>query len=117
MTTPNHKLDGKHHKRPASDVKARWREIVEEVNAHGEVIVTNHDRPVVVVVSVDRYAKLRTEAIDNDPLTALRAEFDRELSILRDASSSRKLRVAFAASPRKLAKAANAATARRRTRR
>jgi prevent-host-death family protein len=108
------KLAGKHSKRPVSDVKARWREIVEEANAYGEVIVTNYNRPEVVVVSIDHYSKLKTNAVAHDPLTTLRAEFDRELAVLRDAKTPRKLREVFASSPRQLANAANAAAARRR---
>jgi prevent-host-death family protein len=102
--------------RPASDVKTSWREIVNEVNAVGEVVVTNHSRPEVVVVSIERYAKLKSEAAANDPLEALRATFDRELAVLQDPKAANKLRKAFAASPREMAAAANAASRRRRKR-
>ncbi len=101
-------------KRAASDVKARWRDIVADAKAHGEVLVTNHERPEVVVVSLDRYAKLKKDAAINDPLATLRSEFDRELAVLRDRDASSRLRKAFASKPAKLAKAANAAAFRRR---
>jgi prevent-host-death family protein len=107
------KLAGKHSKRTASDVKVRWRDIVEEANAYGEVIVTNHNRPEVVVVSIDQYAKLRAEASANDPLTKLRAEFDRELAVLRTADSSRKLRQVFASTPESIATAASSSRRKR----
>ncbi len=100
-------------RRPASDVKAHWRDIVEEANAHGEVVVTNYNRPEVVVVSIDRYAKLKDDAVANDPLTTLRAEFDQELAVLRDGRKRSKLHKAFASTPAELAKAANAAASRR----
>jgi len=100
--------------RPASDVKSHWRDIVDEANANGEVIVTNYNRPEVVVVSIELYAKLRKEAAAQDPLTALRAEFDRELAVLRQPNAGRKLRKAFAATPAEIAKAANAAGRRKR---
>jgi prevent-host-death family protein len=113
ITRQIQKLAGKHRTRPASDVKARWRDIVDEVNAHGEVVVMNHNRPEVVVVSIDQYAKLKSEAAANDPLTTLRQEFDRELAILREPGTAGKLRKVFASSPARLAKAANDASRRR----
>ena len=94
-------------KRTASDVKAHWRDIVAEAKQHGEVVVTNFDRPEVVVLSMDRYADLKRHAESNDPLTTLRQEFDRQLAPHRDAGASAKLRRAFGATPRRLAKAAN----------
>lgn len=102
------KLVGVHATHRASDVKSSWREIVEDARSLGEVIVTNHNRPEVVVVSVERYAKLRKEAIANDPLRTLRAEFDRELAVLGEADAPERLRDAFRASPADLAVAANA---------
>lgn len=111
------KLAGKQsRRRPASDVKSSWREIVSEVNAVGEVVVTNHNRPEVVVVSVERYAKLKSDAAANDPLETLRAAFDRELAVLEDSKAAGKLRRAFASTPRAMAAAANAAATRRRKR-
>jgi len=100
--------------RPASEVKGHWRDIVDEVNAKGEVVVTNYNRPEVVVVSMERYAKLKKDAATRDPLIALRAEFDRELAVLRDAQAAKKLKKVFASSPADIAKAANAGTHRKR---
>jgi prevent-host-death family protein len=110
------KIAGKQMRCPASDVKARWRDIVEEANRHGEVIVTNYNRPEVVVVSIERYAKLKNDSVANDPLKSLRAEFDRELAVLREPNAPVRLRGAFASTPRRLAGAANAAAVRRRKR-
>ena len=103
-------------KRAASEVKSHWREIVAEAIAHGEVLVTNHQRPEVVVLSVDRHAKLQKDAAGNDPLATLRAEFDKELAVLRDSRASSRLRKVFASTPAQLANAANAAASRRRRR-
>ena len=100
-------------KRAASEVKARWRDIVAEAKAHGEVLVTNHERPEVVVLSLDRYTKLKNDAAANDPLATLRTEFDRELAILRDAGASSRLRQVFASTPAQLGRAANRAAPRR----
>jgi prevent-host-death family protein len=101
-------------RRPASDVKKSWREIVNEVNTVGDVLVTNHNRPEVVVVSVERYAKLKRDAAANDPLETLRSTFDRELAVLQSGKAAGTLRRAFASTPRELADAANAAARRKR---
>lgn len=101
-------------RRPASDVKGRWRDIVDEVNANGEVVVTNYNRPAVVVVSMERYAKLNQDAAARDPLAALRAEFDREMVILRQKKTPGKLRKAFASTPAGIARAANGPNRRKR---
>jgi prevent-host-death family protein len=100
-------LTGRHSIRPASDVKSQWRTIVQEANELGEVIVTNHNRPEVVVVSVEHYAHLKAQALANDPLTRLRNEFDAELAILRTADAGSRLREIFASSPEDVANAAN----------
>jgi prevent-host-death family protein len=106
-------LAGRHSIHPASDVKARWRSIVKEANDFGEVIVTNYDRPEVVVISLEQYAKLKTQAAANDPLKRLRAEWDRQLAWLRAPDAGQKLREIFASTPEQIADAANAAAGRR----
>jgi prevent-host-death family protein len=99
--------------RPASDVKDHWRDIVADANSRGEIFVTHYNRPEVVVVSLDRYTKLRAEAAANDPLTTLRAELDQELAFLREPQTAGKLRHAFGAGTDELARAANAAASRK----
>jgi prevent-host-death family protein len=105
-------LTGKQVRRPASDMKSHWRAIVEQANDEGQVIVTNYNRPEAVVLSVEHYAKLKEQALANDPLARLRAQFDRELAPLREPGAGDKLRAIFAMSPEEMAKAANAAEAR-----
>ena len=102
--------------RPASDVKAHWRDIVEEANAYGEVRITNYNRPEAVIMSVARYSKLTRDAAAHDPRATLRAEFDGELAALRAPGARSKLRKAFASRPAELARAANAPAAHRRKR-
>jgi prevent-host-death family protein len=96
-------------KRSASEVKSHWRAIVAEAEARGEVLVTSHDRPVAVVLSVERYAQLKGTALTADPLEKLRVEFDGELARLRQPEAADKLRAIFASSPEEMARAANAA--------
>ena len=104
--------------RTASEAQDRWRDVVADAKKHGEVTVTNHDRPEVVVMSLDRYTELKRGAEENDPLKALRAEFDREMAVLAQPGSSARLRKALrAATPAQLARAANASARRRPKRR
>src|SRR4051794_40366043 len=100
---------GEHTTRQASEVKSNWRAIVEEAREK-EVIVTNYNRPEAVVMSAARYAELQEAARANDPLQRLRDDFDREIASLRAPGAADKLREIFAANPRDIADAANAAS-------
>jgi len=82
--------------RSASEVKSGWSGIVREVVRHGEVIVTHHGRPQVVVVDVEAYADLMRRAQANDPLAQLAAAFDRRLATLDTPAGASRLRRAAA---------------------
>ena len=71
--------------------------------------MTNYNRPEAVVISVERYAKLKRAARGKDPLQRLREDFARELAILRTPGAVGKLREIFDAAPEAIADAANAA--------
>jgi len=101
-------------RRPASEVKSRWRDIVADANRDGKVLVMNHKRPEVMVVSVEHYQALQQEAAAADPLARLRDEFDREMAFLRRPGAGAHLRDIFDATPRELAAAANRARRKRR---
>ena len=105
-------LTGSQARRPASDVKSQWRSIVDQANDVGEVIVTNYNRPEVVVVSVDQYAKLKEQAAANDPLARIRADLDRKLAWLREPGAAAELDAIFHSTPEEIAAAANALAAR-----
>ena len=105
-------LTGSQAKRPASDVKSQWRSIVDQANDVGEVIVTNYNRPEVVVVSVDQYAKLKEQAAANDPLARIRADLDRKLAWLNEPGARDELIAIFNSTPDEIAEAANALAAR-----
>jgi prevent-host-death family protein len=107
-------LTGNDAKRPASDVKSQWRSIVDQANDVGQVIVTNYNRPEVVVMSVDHFTKLKEQAVANDPLARIRANIDRELACLREPGAGEKLRAIFRSTPEEIAEAANAAAERER---
>jgi prevent-host-death family protein len=91
--------------RPAAFVKAHWRDVVADAKAHGEVFVTHHNRPEVVVLSLPRYDQLRHEAVANDQLETLRAEFDREMRRLHEPGAAEELRRAFGAEPEEFSRA------------
>jgi Antitoxin Phd_YefM, type II toxin-antitoxin system len=101
------KLARNPRKRPATDVKKRWREIVKEAKQYGEVIVTNYNDPEVIVLSPEQYVKMKNEAKANDPLEKVWADLDRELAVLKEPGTSEKLREIFRATPQEIADAAN----------
>jgi prevent-host-death family protein len=103
-------------RRRASEVKERWRDVVADAKRDGEVTVTNHERPEVVVLSIERYQQLTAEAAANDPLRTLHDRFEKELAALRAPDAASRLRAAFAAKPAELARAANRARSKRRRR-
>ncbi|MEO7148745.1 MAG: type II toxin-antitoxin system prevent-host-death family antitoxin [Rhodanobacteraceae bacterium] len=84
----------------ASAVKNGWSRIVEGAVRHGEVIVTNHSRPEVVVVDVGVYADLVRRIQAKDPLEILRADFDHRFAALNTRAGADKLhRIAAAGIP------------------
>jgi prevent-host-death family protein len=104
-------ITGTHSTHSVSDVTANWPTIVQETR-HREVIVTNANEPEAVILSVERYAELKAAAGANDPLSSLRADFNRELAILRSPDAADTLRDIFAATPEAIALAANTAVLR-----
>lgn len=95
----------------ASDIKSNWSRIVESAVRHGEVIVTHHRRPEVVVMDVGAYADLIRRASPAGPLVALQAGFDRRFVALDTRTGDGKLGAIAAAGippPRRKRKAASA---------
>ncbi len=83
---------------PASDVKKLgWRGVMKAVARTGRVVVTNHNQPEAVILSVDDYdavmrALQQASANDDALLEALRRRFDDRLASLRDADAGARLR-------------------------
>jgi prevent-host-death family protein len=83
---------------PASDVKKLgWRGVMRTVGREGRVLVTNHNQPEAVILSVEDYAAIlralheagaRTEAA----LDTLRDRFDQRLASLQAADAGGRLR-------------------------
>jgi prevent-host-death family protein len=89
------------HRTPASDVKKLgWRGVMRTVGREGRVVVTNHNQPEAVILSIEDYGKIlralevagdRDEAV----LDTLRQRFDQRLASLQAADAGGRLRAAM----------------------
>lgn len=87
---------------PASDVKRLgWRGVMREVGRTGSVVVTNHDRPEAVILSLDEYRALVLAAeaalrSSRSALDTLRNDFDQRLASLTEPDAGDCLRAVLA---------------------
>ena len=87
---------------PASDVKKLgWRGVMREVGRTGSVVVTHHDRPEAVILSLDEYRALVLAAeasvsASRSALDTLRSDFDERLATLAVPGAGERLRAALA---------------------
>lgn len=90
-------------RKPASDVKREgWRGIMKTVETAGRVLVTNHDEPEAVIMSLPEYRQLtelaeRAERENASRLDQLSRAFDAELAALSRPDAGDRLREAFGA--------------------
>ncbi|MGY0618008.1 type II toxin-antitoxin system prevent-host-death family antitoxin [Lysobacter sp. A378] len=83
---------------PASDVKKLgWRGVMKSVGRVGRVVVTNHNQPEAVILSVAEYdlilhALRDAAAKDQDALDTLRRRFDERLAALQAPDAGDRLR-------------------------
>ena len=83
---------------PATDVKKLgWRGVMKSVARSGKVVVTNHNEPEAVILSVHEYAAIQSAlqeaAARTEPaLDALRLRFDERLVALQQADAGKRLR-------------------------
>ncbi len=83
---------------PASDVKKLgWRGVMKTIARTGRVVVTNHNQPEAVILSVEDYdavmrALQQASANDDALLETLRHRFDQRLASLQDADAGTRLR-------------------------
>lgn len=100
-------------RRPASDVRTKgWPDIVASVQRQGRMLVTNHNRVEVVLLSLDEYSNLVGQAEAGQArktmaLDALREQFDQQLASLQADDAGARLEKAFEA-PVKLKRKAKA---------
>jgi PHD/YefM family antitoxin component YafN of YafNO toxin-antitoxin module len=81
---------------PASSVKREgWRGIMQTLPPGGRLLVTNHNRPEAVILSIAQYTKLAEAEAGQaalDPLAGLRRQFDERLAALNEPGAGGKLR-------------------------
>lgn len=89
---------GKLPRTAASDLKKLgWRGMMKALRSKGNLLVTNHDEPEAVIVSVAEYDALmqiveQSEAQTESALAGLRRSFDERLSVLQSQSATSRLR-------------------------
>jgi len=90
-------------RKPVSDVKREgWRGIMRSVDAAGKVLMTNHEQPEAVIMSLREYRLLtelaeRVQRENKSKLERLTRAFDAELAVLKQPEAGDRLREAFGA--------------------
>jgi antitoxin Phd len=97
----------------ATEAKNKLGEVLDSVIQSGMVLITRHETPKAVLLSMEEYGALSGAA--QSRLETLDGEFDAMLERMQTAKSRAGRKAAFAASPKQLGKAA-AEAARKRTR-
>lgn len=106
IAAPHQPADGTSahlERKSASDVKREgWRGIMRSVEALGKVLVTNHDEPEAVIISVREYRLLselaeQAQRENASKLEQLSRAFDAELAVLERPDAGDRLRRAFGA--------------------
>ena len=83
---------------PASDVKKLgWRGVMKVIGRDGKVLVTNHNEPEAVILSIAEYGAIvhalhKAESWDDSALDILRHRFDERLASLQAADAGDRLR-------------------------
>jgi len=83
---------------PASDFKKKgWRGIAQSVAREGRVLITNHNRPEAVILSVEHYQAMtralnEMESRREAELKELRRRFDQRLEALKADDAGERLR-------------------------
>jgi PHD/YefM family antitoxin component YafN of YafNO toxin-antitoxin module len=88
----------------ATKLVGGMQKVTSAVMAHGAVLVTRHDEPAMVLMSVDRYLKLEQAAEPN--LDVLTSQFDEMFARMQDAKAAQSMAEAFGMTPEQLGEAA-----------
>ena len=92
----------------ASEAKSEFGRVLEMAMLGGAVVITKHDAPKAVMISVENFNALSGAA--DTTLDTLSQEFDALLARMQTSKARRGMKAAFAASGKRLGKAAVAAT-------
>lgn len=95
----------------ATDAKKQFGRVLELVLRGGAVVITKHDAPKAIVLSMEEFHALTRPGAS--PLDSLTGEFDAMLARMQTPRAKGALRAAFAASGKELGKAAVAAARKR----
>ena len=88
----------------ATKLVAGMQKVTSAVMTHGAVVVTRHDEPAMVLMSIDRYLALELAA--EPDLDALTKQFDDMFARMQGDEAAQAMESAFAMSPAELGKAA-----------
>ncbi|MDM0018724.1 hypothetical protein [Variovorax saccharolyticus] len=88
----------------ATKLVSGMQKVTSAVMTHGAVVVTRHDEPAMVLMSIDRYLALE-QAAEPD-LDALTRQFDDVFARMQGDQAAQAMEDAFAMSPAELGKAA-----------
>jgi antitoxin Phd len=95
----------------ATVAKNEFGRVLERVIQGGAVVITKHDTPKAVLISIDEFEVL--SRANETKLAALTGEFDALLARMQAPGGRARMQAAFDASPKKLGKAAVAAARKR----
>jgi prevent-host-death family protein len=95
----------------ATEAKNKFGRLLEAVIQGGQVVITKHDSPKAVLISMDEFNSL--SKAHNAELDSLSEEFDKLLAGMQTPSARTGMTAAFHATPNELGKAAVAAARKR----
>jgi antitoxin Phd len=95
----------------ATEAKNAFGLLLEKAMQGGVVVITKHDAPKAVMISMDEYTAL--SGASESRINRLSAEFDSLLMRMQGPKARNAMKSAFHASPKQLGKAAVAATRKR----
>jgi prevent-host-death family protein len=96
----------------ATDAKKQFGRVLEMVLRGGAVVITKHDAPKAILLSVDEFNAL-TQATTGGSLDSLSADFDAMLARMQTPRARSGMQAAFGASPKALGRAAVTAARKR----
>ena len=91
----------------ATQLVASMQKVTSAVMTRGAVVITRHDQPAMVLMSIDRYLQLEHAAEPN--LDALTRQFDDMFAQMQGSRAAQRMADAFAMSPSALGAAAKRA--------
>ena len=95
----------------ASEAKKQFGRVLETVLQGGTVVITRHNAPKAIIVSVDEFNALTRST--EGALGSLSADFDAMLARMQSPKSRAAMKAAFGALPKRLGRAAVAAARKR----